>query len=355
MMLASVTDLQSLMNSYKSTIHAEVTKYIAPMHLHSVSSIENKQIIDFFWEQVADYPNRGGKYIRSILICLVAEALGGSFEKSLPTASAMEISQNWILIHDDIEDSSNMRRGKKAHHLIYGVNQSINAGDALHMVMWKVLNENMQLFDIGTANAIFDEFYMMLMRTCVGQTAEMDWRTSFTLTENEVNYILDGKTGYYTIAGPMRLGALLAGKKMDADAELFSAIDEFGVNLGRAFQITDDILDVTSDFSGLKEKGNDIQEGKRSLLFVRLQNKLSGKELADFKKIMSKEIGAKSKDEINKIIALMESKGVIEESKKEALLFADKSKEILATKLPFNPQVKQLFRDLVDFLVQRSF
>ena len=118
MMLASVTDLKSLMDSYKSTIHAEVTKYIAPVHLHSVSSIENKQIIDFFWEQVADYPNRGGKYIRSILICLVAEALGGSFEKSLPTASAMEISQNWILIHDDIEDSSSMRRGKKALHLI---------------------------------------------------------------------------------------------------------------------------------------------------------------------------------------------------------------------------------------------
>ena len=353
-MLSQVKSLKPLMDKYKEAIHEEVNKYIAPTHLHSVSNLENSKIMDFFWEQLADYPNRGGKYIRSILISLTCEALGGSFANTLPTASAMELSQNWILIHDDIEDSSNMRRGKKAHHLIYGTNQSINAGDALHMVMWRALYDNLNLLDHDTAKLVMDEFYMMLMRTCVGQTAEMDWRNSYELTENEVNYILDGKTGYYTIAGPMRLGAILAGKTPSTDPELFSTIDEFGLNLGRAFQITDDILDLTSDFAGLKEKGNDIQEGKRSLLFIRLQRALSGKELDSFKTIMDKEIGAKSQEEINSIIALMEQKNIIAEAKKEALEFASKSKEVLA-KLPFDDTVKSIFSELIVFLVERNY
>jgi geranylgeranyl pyrophosphate synthase len=248
-----------------------------------------------------------------------------------------------------------MRRGKKAHHLIYGVNQSINAGDALHMIMWKALQDNAKVFrDYSKVNLVFDEFYSMLMRTCVGQTAEMDWRNSYDLTENEVNYILDGKTGYYTIAGPMRLGAIIAGRDPIKDKSLFSTIDEFGLNLGRAFQITDDILDISSDFGGLKERGNDIQEGKRSLLFVRLLKTLSEADLVKFKKIMNKEIGTKSKEEIELVIGWMEKYNVIESAKNEALDFAVKSKDIL-NKLPFSVQIKSYFSELIDFLVQRSY
>ena len=347
--------LKEVMDSYKKTIHKEVFNYITPTHLHSVSTIENDDILNFFWEQIADYPNRGGKYVRSILICLTCEALGGSLAQALPTAAAMELSQNWILIHDDIEDSSVLRRGKKAHHLIYNVNQSINAGDALHMIMWKALNDNFKILDLAKANAVFDEFYMMLMRTCVGQTAEMDWRDSYSLTEQEVNYILDGKTGYYTIAGPIRLGAIIAGKSPDTDKDLFSAIDEFGLNLGRAFQITDDILDLVSDFSGLKQKGNDIQEGKRSLLFIRLQNLLKDADLVTFKSIMDKPIGEKSQEEIDQIIGLMEQYNVIADSKQEALTFAAKSKAVLDNKLPFSSDIKKIFSEFIEFLVQRSY
>ena len=349
------TNLKEVMDFYKKAIQTEVNKYITPTPLHSVSSIEHDDILKFFWEQIADYPNRGGKYVRSFLICLTCEALGGSLDQALPTAAAMELSQNWILIHDDIEDSSVMRRGKKAHHLIYGIDQSINAGDALHMIMWRALNDNLKLFDLSKSTLVYDEFYMMLMRTCVGQTAEMDWRNSYDLTEMDVNYILDGKTGYYTIAGPIRLGALLAGKNPTSNKDLFKDIDEFGLNLGRAFQITDDILDLISDFSGLKQKGNDIQEGKRSLLFIRLLTALSGSELKKFKFIMNKPIGDKSQEEIDYVISLMEKYNIIETSKTEALEFASKSNSILVDKLPFSLDIKKIFTELFEFLVQRSY
>ena len=210
--MESFTSLKEMMVFYKQRVLKKVVEAIRPHPLHSVSDLENDKNVDFFWKQIKDYPERGGKYIRSTLICFTCEALKGDLESAIPTATAMELSQNWILIHDDIEDSSTMRRGKQALHLMYGVNQSINAGDALHMIQWRVLNENLDLFPLDKVKRIFNEFYAMLMRTALGQTAEMSKRDSFNLTDEDVNYILDGKTGYYTIAAPIRIGAILADK-----------------------------------------------------------------------------------------------------------------------------------------------
>lgn len=347
--------LSEVMDYYKSIIQERVFSYIEPRKMHSISPLEDEENDKFFWNQIQDYPDRGGKYIRSILICMTCEALGGELEKTIPTASAMEISQNWVLIHDDIEDSSNMRRGKEALHLIYGINQSINAGDALHMIQWRALYDNLDLLgDSEKVRNIFEEFYDMLMRTCLGQTAEMTKRDSYDITDDDVNYILDGKTGYYTIAGPMRLGAIIAGKSKTVDKDLFSLLDQFGLNLGRAFQIIDDVLDVTTDFDGLKEKGNDIQEGKRSLLFARLIKALKSEDKARFIEIMDKEMGTRTQDEINIIIGWMESYGVIDEVKQDASIFANNAKEILKN-IPFNDQYKNYYVQLIDFLVQRSY
>ena len=121
--------LADLMSHYKEMVQDQVFKTIQPRKLASISSIEKPAIEEDFWAQIQDYPARGGKYVRSILICLTCEALGGNIEDALPTAASMELSQNWILIHDDIEDESSMRRGDKALHLKIGIDHAINAGD----------------------------------------------------------------------------------------------------------------------------------------------------------------------------------------------------------------------------------
>lgn len=120
--------LADLMSHYKKMVQNQVFKTIQPRKLTSISTIENSVIEEAFWDQIQDYPARGGKYVRSILICLTCEALGGNIEDALPTAASMELSQNWILIHDDIQDNSNMRRGDKALHLKIGIDHAINAG-----------------------------------------------------------------------------------------------------------------------------------------------------------------------------------------------------------------------------------
>lgn len=163
---------------------------------------------DLHSRMIKDYPERGGKYLRSGLVMLACEAFGGDQKKSARTAAALEASQNWILIHDDIEDHSDDRRGKPTLHKLHGEELAINAGDALHVIQWKMLIDNHELLDDKTTNRILNEFYRILALTTEGQTLEMEWIKSknFNFTEQDYYAISDAKAGMYTIIGPMRLG-----------------------------------------------------------------------------------------------------------------------------------------------------
>jgi len=138
--------------------------------------------------------------------------MGAKREKAMITAAAMQISEDWILNHDDIEDDSESRRGKPALHKIYGNELAINAGDALHIIMWKVLFDNFSTLNKELAMKIIEEFYTMLSRTVLGQEIELKWTRDkrFDLNYEDNLMILESKTGYYSIAGPMRLGAIFA-------------------------------------------------------------------------------------------------------------------------------------------------
>lgn len=342
------------LESCKQSIWPLIEEYISPKSIPSLSPLTMPNIEEEFWHQVADYPLRGGKYVRSFLIILTCEALGGSREDAVFTAAAMELCQNWVLIHDDIEDDSKKRRGKPALHHLYSVEHAINAGDGLHIMMWGLLARNLEKLNPALCTRICQEYYNMLLRTVVGQTAELTLRDSLDLTDDDVYYIMDGKTGYYTIGGPMRLGAIIAGYDPIKDLSLFEQINNFGVNLGRAFQIIDDLLDLTTDFEGLKEKGSDIQEGKRSILLVKLLQKAQQDTIEKVRIIMRKPPGTRTEEDINFILIHMKEYGIFDETRALAQSFADKSLEIL-DKLSFNEDSKKLFGFLVQFLVSRTF
>jgi geranylgeranyl diphosphate synthase, type II len=306
-------------------------------------------------EIVEEYPKRKGKYVRPTLVMLTAQAMGVAREKIMLTAAAMEISEDWILGHDDIEDDSLERRGKAALHRIYGKELAINAGDSLHILMWKVLRDNEKLIGTEMTLKIMDEFYLMLTRTAMGQTAEIKWLQDnrLDLTEKDILFILEGKTGYYTIAGPMRLGATLAG----ASEMQLEKLYEFGKNLGYCFQIQDDLLDLTSDFAGLKKQmGNDIYEGKRTIMLTHLLNNADEKDLDFIKKVLAKKREEKNEEEVKEIIDLMKKYGSLEYAKKLAMTFADKCKNIFENDLGFlsvEPYRSQI-SEAIDFIVSRD-
>jgi geranylgeranyl diphosphate synthase type II len=308
---------------------------------------------DLHSQLVRDYPERGGKYLRSGLVLLAAEAFGGNPSKAIRTAAAMEASQNWILIHDDIEDKSEERRGKPALHKLFSEELAINAGDALHIIQWKMLFDNKEL--LGEANAwrILNEFYRILSLTTEGQTLEVEWiqRKGFEINEADYYAISDAKAGMYTVIGPMRLGAIVAG----APDEQLAALNTFGLPFGRAFQIQDDLLNLTAGSAYGKEIGGDIYEGKRTLMLVHLLQNCTPAEKEKIITIYKKKREQKKPEEVKWILDLMKSKGSIEFAKKRSLEWAAQAQKLFDRELKFlkDSPAKQTLRAGIEFVAKR--
>lgn len=249
-----------------------------------------KKEIDLFWKINCVYPERQGKYLRPTLVLLTAQALGLPASKATLTAAAMQMSQEWLLIHDDIEDDSALRRDKPTLHKLYSPDLALNAGDELHAIMWKMVS------DIGI-NEITEEFYRILLRTILGQGVEQIWTEAGTgkIAEDEYFFIADSKSAYYTIAGPMRLGAILA----SATPTQIDKITQFGLHLGRCFQLVDDILDYKQD----KIEGKLTLANTKGVDYTR---RLATKEKNLAEKIFNKDLGFLKKEpartELNELI-----------------------------------------------------
>lgn len=347
-----------VLTKYKNILWPEIEKHLDLIkNLPDFCKLDPKYqyLMDFNFQIISDYPQRKGKYLRPTLLMLTAQSLGFPLEKSFLTAQAMQISEDWILNHDDIEDQSLERRGLPTLHKLYGNELALNAGDSLHLLMWQVLSKNYSILDKNIAQLIEDEFFLMLNRTHLGQTIEIKWtqENRFDLTEEDILLILESKTGYYTIAGPMRLGAILAG----ANEEQLNSIYQFGILLGRSFQIVDDLLDLTSDFAGQKkQQGNDILEGKRTIMLIHLLNNTKAEDQSKLKEILTKPRADKTPDEVSWVIKKMEEYGSLEYGRNLAKKFAIEANAIFDKELtflnkePFRSELKSIF----EFIITRT-
>jgi len=348
---------EKILEKYKKIIWKEIDKYLKDPPYPKVFKIPQKyqKEASFQWKIIRDYPERKGKYIRPTLLALTAQSMGAPFEKIIKTAAAMQLSEEWLLIHDDFEDNSIKRRGKPTLHKIYGAELAVNAGDMLNTIMWKILADNDTLLNKRLYKKIFDEFYTMLIRTILGQGVEISWsqRNFSEFSDEDWYFIADGKTSYYTIALPLRLGATLAG----ANPLQLEKLSLFGLKLGRGFQLVDDILDITSDFAGLKVQGNDVYEGKKTVLLGHLLSHSTKKDKNKLLKILRKKTDEKTKTEVEWVIEKMHFYGSVDYAKKiaqkykrEALSIFEKDLKFLSLQ-PFRKQLKQL----IDFIIERKY
>jgi geranylgeranyl diphosphate synthase type II len=285
---------------------------------------------------------------------LTAQAMGVEETKILSTAAAMQLSEEWILVHEDIEDNSEERRGQPALHRLYGPELALNAGDSLHVLMWKVIFDALSQNPAHSAR-LCEEFYQLLNRTTLGQTLDIKWTKDniLDLSEDDIFLIMESKTCYYTISGPMRLGAILAG----AGEKELNHLYQFGIYLGRAFQIIDDLLDLTSDFSGLKKQQyNDLYEGKRTVLLSHLWRCATEVEKKTIFAIMSKPRSQKSATDIGLLVDLMTKYKTFDYTRAlahslgaQAQDYFDRHLEFLLLE-PFRSQIKQG----INFIVTRD-
>lgn len=267
----------------------------------------------------------------------------------------MQVSEDWLLIHDDFEDGSWERRGLPTLHRMHGSELAVNAGDALQVIMWKILFDNQRVLGAQKSYEIAQEFYTMLTRTTIGQTAEIKWaiENKVDFSDDDWFFIADGKTSYYTISGPMRLGAIMAGvtkKQLDS-------ITNFGLYLGRCFQLVDDILDVTSDFGGLKKQtGNDIFEGKRTIILGHLLRTAGKEDKKRLVSILSLKKDAKSKEDVLWVMKKMIDYGSIDYAKGLALELKNKAYEIFSKELKFlaHKPAREELESLIHFVLERD-
>jgi geranylgeranyl pyrophosphate synthase len=238
--------IKNTLEQTKKLIWPEIEKYLNDPIYPTQFTIPARyqKDINSYWKIVREYPERKGKYLRPTLVLLVAGAMGANIKKAIKTATAMQLSEEWLLIHDDLQDNSEKRRGKTTLHRLYGMEMAVNAGDTLATIMWKVLLDNEKVLGPKKTFEIMDEFYKTLLRTEHGQAVEMMWsKKRKEISDSDWYFLADGKTSYYTISLPVRLGAIIAG----TNGKQIEKLTEFGLYLGRCFQLIDDILDIETD------------------------------------------------------------------------------------------------------------
>ncbi|MCD6522565.1 MAG: polyprenyl synthetase family protein [Candidatus Diapherotrites archaeon] len=305
------------------------------------------------WDMMKDYPQRGGKFLRPALIMITCEAFGGKPKKATLTAAAYEMFQDWILIHDDIEDKSDERRGKPCLHKMHGIPLAINAGDALHGLMWRTLLKNKKVLGEKKTLRVMEEFADVITKTTMGQTMELYWveNNIWDVSEKDYYKMIGLKTSPYTITHPCRLGAIIAGKS----EKTINAFNAFGDALGKAFQIQDDVLNLIADESKYgKEIAGDLYEGKRTLILIHLLRSCTKSEREKVIKILSKRREDKKKSEIRYILRLMHSYGSIDYAVSQARRYAVKAKRLFnRINIPEGRAKKEL-EAIIDFVVERE-
>jgi geranylgeranyl diphosphate synthase type II len=223
----------------------------------------------WLYEPLADYPRRAGKGLRAALCLATCGAYGGSEDDAVAAAAAIELAHSAFLVHDDIQDGSDWRRGQPTLHRRVGLPLALNAGDALAVLGLEVLRAGTDGLGRRLGMRILNEFSSAMWQTLEGQAMELGWRRDGVTSLSPRDYLelVLRKTCWYTTIAPLRIGALI-GSSGSAD---LTALSRFGLFLGAAFQITDDLLNLTGGQAAYgKEIGGDLREGKRTLMVIHL-------------------------------------------------------------------------------------
>jgi geranylgeranyl diphosphate synthase type II len=221
----------------------------------------------------------GGKRMRPVLALMACEAAGKDPISALGAATSVELFHNFTLLHDDIMDDATLRRGQQTVHQKWDINTGILSGDALLVIAYQQLNQ----YDHG----LFSELTKLLSETallvCEGQQHDIDFETRNNVSMDEYIHMIRLKTAVL-LGCALRMGALVG----QASEETADCLYEFGVNLGIAFQLQDDLLDAFGDPKTFGKKvGGDIIENKKTILYHLTFAHANTTDKAEFEQLMS--------------------------------------------------------------------
>jgi geranylgeranyl pyrophosphate synthase len=340
---------------------------------------------------IEEYLNRGGKYLRPGLVLATVKTYElKNSEDAIWAGISLNFDHNWFLIHDDIEDNSRLRRGKPCLHILYGIDNAINYGDYLRTLAEMALEKGKERWGLKIYSRLISARQEMLKTTCEGQDLELNLRKKplGEMTEENVLKILENKSAFYSIYTPYRYGAIIS---EISDEEIEELKPSF-IKIGIAFQIQDDILDLTVEKE--QEKGEatlktqkfgkdwagDLEEIKRTLLLAKVfkaSNENDRKYLVkmldndgEMRKLVAIRDSLKNSgqehslnyekvqekiDEIKiSVIEMMRKYNIIEEAKNSARKLYSEGIDVIKERFPETEGKKDVL-ELLNFAVFRQF
>lgn len=271
----------------------------------------------YLYELIPSYPRRLGKGLRAALCLATCDALGGSEQKALNSAVAIELFHNAFLVIDDVQDESIRRRGGPTVQKEYGVGIAVNVGNGTSLLALQRLMANRAILGPKLSAGVLEETERMMRHSLEGQAIELGWIRENHCELDEVDYLQMclKKTSWYSFIYPLRVGAMVATGR-ELDAERFC---RFGWYFGAAFQIQDDILNLTGKYSKYgKEIRGDLWEGKRTLMLVHLLEHCTAKERRNLKRFLAKPRDERQSSEVSQVYGLMRRYGSIRSARTAA-------------------------------------
>ena len=336
----------------------------------------------YLYQPLRGFSATGGKRVRPALVLLATQAVHGDVEAALPVACAIEDFQSAALIHDDIADKSELRRGEPCLYRRLGTGLAINVGDAaLVHTIGRICHSN--TYDEATRLRLIGALISMQEHTLEGQALDLGWTQEdrWDITPDEYLFMATSKTAYYSAAYPLLCGAIVGG----GTAEQRSALEAFGLKAGLAFQLQDDLLNLVGDAKTQgKDFRSDITEGKRTLLVVKAievllanaedSTKGTAKDTADstaesnaksstsdaaaakasYKKLISL-LSSKTNDPIllEEAVELIVSTGAVDDVRTYAQPLIAEAKGYLE-EAPFDAEARDTLLSMADFFVNRE-
>ncbi|MEM3725249.1 MAG: polyprenyl synthetase family protein [Candidatus Bathyarchaeia archaeon] len=354
-------DIEKLLEEKASLIDKIIEKYIPrkiskeailfklnpPRYAYNLETL-NKAVAEPIWE----FLDRGGKRWRPSLFLLVCEAFGKNPDDFLDFAIIPEVIHNGTLIIDDIEDSSDYRRGKPCTYKIYGLDTAINAGNAMYYLPLLPLIKNKDKVPPQKLCKIYEIYVQEMINLSLGQAMDITWHRGLAnadeVSEEDYLQMCAYKTG--TLA---RMAAKMAAVLADAAMEQVEKIGHFAESIGVAFQMQDDILDLTGEEFAEKKggRGKDITEGKRTLIVIHTLKVADSKDRKRLIEILNMHTSDQRLRE--EAIAIMEKYGSIEYARRFAARIVEESWREVEKILPAS-EAKEKLKAFAEFLIKRK-
>ncbi|MFQ6084647.1 MAG: polyprenyl synthetase family protein [Candidatus Bathyarchaeia archaeon] len=291
----------------------------------------------------------GGKRVRPFIVVRSCEAVGGDPRDALRVAAGLELLHTFTLIHDDIMDRDETRRGVPTVHKVWGIPMAIVAGDLLFAKVYEALIQYLESRSLppSTVSEMLKRVTDAVVRICEGQMLDFSYERRLDATEEDYLKVIERKT-----AALFEVSAEVGGLVGGGSAEQVEALGQYGLNAGIAFQLVDDVLGMTGDESALgKPIGSDVREGKMTLMIIHAlkrgdpsQRERIGKTLGDMK--------AKS-SEVSEVIEIVRSLGSIDFTLDRARSYVAEAKRSLRALQP--SKARRDLAELADFFVSREY